>query len=693
MKNYLGILSSDLINKDRIKFTFGALEDMISTNAIQGIPSLINHDKHRPIGWIFPLGLYIEPKITKAIGNFYNAEVEDDLLFFDTKINEYWKNYHLKECKEFISDFKVLLGDYFSKDGIFLKKSCVAYHSLNIVKQIFPELFSNLDKSGLIYLEEILVDFDYIGSGIFKNKKNDFCIYCHQFFNRNLSMYNNYNTYFIDEFVRLSKKKEITLRIAIDPNLIGLSKTFKGTFEFDYWWGPKFDNNISKLPNGVTRYECNEDFKFFSGVSGTEFWWKSDKDEKILEIEEIKENPSLGIDKNSYGCRYIHSIYNTNKEEFIHFDGAIRLYTEEAILERWDTSISKIGKNTEYTKIFRIDGRLGLDDWKKLSILYYNGNPLLYEYFGVKDNFDKIVESNNENNDIINKYLPAYIREEDGIRLFISYHKKQQDYDTFDRKAIHPFNLKFGDNKTIECFEYDILEIAKIIKRNGGNLDYSKNIKFIKPYDFLTNYPIIIHGSNNTSELIKDTFNAFKLVFTEQNKTLNKTISLSIGWEMENFEVRLSVMGKSSEILKWMKSNSEIPTIYIDFKRWALLQQEWIYNNYAYQKKDYLHLLSNDGVFYLNRIQIQNEIINFQHFKNVDPSSHRLKEIEDIQLRDLVQKGELTSSYMGLLNTVLCTKTGTDYIESSTSKYLDDGVSMAISDIELLYFFWSQKEE
>ncbi len=66
-------------------------------------------------------------------------------------------------------------------------------------------------------------------------------------------------------------------------------------------------------------------------------------------------------------------------------DGAIRLYSDEQILQRWEVNINKAGKNTTYTKLFRVDGKLELLDWKKLCILYYKGNPLLFEYFGIKE--------------------------------------------------------------------------------------------------------------------------------------------------------------------------------------------------------------------------------------------------------------------------------------------------------------------
>jgi hypothetical protein len=52
MQKYIGILSSDALNRDGYVIAFEALEDNIAKNAIEGLPSLIDHDIHRPLGWI-----------------------------------------------------------------------------------------------------------------------------------------------------------------------------------------------------------------------------------------------------------------------------------------------------------------------------------------------------------------------------------------------------------------------------------------------------------------------------------------------------------------------------------------------------------------------------------------------------------------------------------------------------------------
>lgn len=603
MYSYLSVLSSDSINRDGYMILFDVLEKSIADTALKGMPSLIEHDFHRPLGWIFPFGILIEPKISKTIGNFLICDTDQDSEIINPKIQEYWHYKNFEFCKDYFEEFKELLKDKYNNQGKFFEKSCVAYNFDNIAEKIFPELFAKIDKNGLIFLNDILISFEYIGSGIFKSKNTEFCIFCHQFFNRNLSLINNYNTYFIDEFIKLNSNSEITLRIALDKNLIGLSKTYQGFLEFDYWFGPKFNDDISSIPNGVSKYGTNNEQSFYSGISETEFWWKNDVTEKTLEIEEIRVTPSLGIDENSYGCRYIHSIYDTLKQEFIHFDGAIRLYSEEAIVQRWDKNINKAGKNTDYTKLFRIDGKLELSNWKKLCILYYKGNPLLYEYFGAKDEYDNLKSNSKEQISKYN-YVSYKLKKEDGIRFFVSYHDKKENYDLFERKVINPDIIKFQNGESINVLEYDIIEIEKYLKRKDAKIEYPANINFVKPFDYYTNYPIILHGSKNLEHSISTTINAFKTIFEKQNSSLNKTISLTIGWEMENFEVRFSIYGKSSEIVKWLGINKNIPVKYNAFSKWLVRQKNWIYDNYKYLKNDLTHLLKNDGIFYIKRNSI-----------------------------------------------------------------------------------------
>ena len=270
MNNYLGILNTDNMNKDGFVFPIDVLEQSMYEGALDGMPSLLNHDFHQPIGWIFPFGLYFEPSITKAIGNFWVVENEDDQKIINQKVENFQLELHYNHCKDHLEDFKKLLGAHYSNEGTFYSDSCVTYHDKEILLKVFPQFSDLKDKDGLISLNDILKQFEYVGSGTFKHRANDFAIFCHPFFRRSLSHFNNYNTYFIDEFIALNGKEGLNLRIALNSDAVGLSTTFSGQFEFDWWWGPKFDEDISNLKNEVTRYECNEREKIFSGVTGTE---------------------------------------------------------------------------------------------------------------------------------------------------------------------------------------------------------------------------------------------------------------------------------------------------------------------------------------------------------------------------------------------------------------------------------------
>ena len=141
MDRYLGILSSDLLNRDGYLIIFDALEKSIAENALKGMPSLIDHDFHRPLGWIFPFGILIEPKISKTIGNFLICETEEDLKLINPKIQEHWNFINYEYCKEFIEEFKELLKENYSEEGRFIEKGCVTYNLQNVAEKIFPKLF------------------------------------------------------------------------------------------------------------------------------------------------------------------------------------------------------------------------------------------------------------------------------------------------------------------------------------------------------------------------------------------------------------------------------------------------------------------------------------------------------------------------------------------------------------------------
>ena len=51
-------------------------------------------------------------------------------------------------------------------------------------------------------------------------------------------------------------------------------------------------------------------------------------------------------------------------------------------MARFEASINRAGKQSDYSKLFRFDGALPVSDWKRLLSDYFRGNNLIPEYLG-----------------------------------------------------------------------------------------------------------------------------------------------------------------------------------------------------------------------------------------------------------------------------------------------------------------------
>jgi len=690
MQHYFAVINGDNINRKNICFTVGALEDALHSNGLTGVPSLVGHDFHRPIGWNYPLGLYFEPGLTRLIGIYLLATDEKDEEDLHNALQHSIYLKHKESCEPFISEFEGILKKYNIESYRFLYSGCVACYNTEILHKVYPFIRSLMDKDKLVHIDKLLEHFEYLGQGIFKDKKSDFAIYAHQYFRRDLSHQNNFHSIFLDQFLKLNNKKDITLRIALDSNLIGLSKTFHEQIELEFWFGPKYNDNIEEIPNGVSKHGCDELQKLFSGISTTEFYWKKKNNEFTFEVEELKERPSAGVSLEKYGCRYIHSIYNNDVKSFHHFDGAIRMYNETKMIERFDKNINKAGKYSEYTKLFRIDGKLDISDWKSLSTNYFQDNPLLYEYFGAKQEYEKLKNEINYSHEksIREKYVPYEIDNKDGIRFFVSYHKRNEYPIKEGRILINPDILQYGE-ETLNIAEFEVIEVKKALKRIGEEIHLPNNLTFIKAYDYFINIPTIIHIGQKAHTLMNKTILSLINLFQAMSKRKSYTISFSLAWENDGKEQRIAILGKIEEILKWLTYNNSIPIQRIDFREWLEKQKTWLHDNYpdSASRPDLFKLIKSDGVLYMKRKPVEN-------ISNVEAVDESLRfniqfQQNESELFNAFNKGNLKVTFSNLLEVVKCSKTGENYFTNDSSKYLDDDVFAEIHKCKLLGAHWT----
>jgi hypothetical protein len=161
---------------------------------------------------------------------------------------------------------------------------------------------------------------------------------------------------------------------------------------------------------------------------------------------------------------------------FHHLDGAIKIYDKDGIINRPDVDIKSAGKNTDYNKLWRLDGDISVSEWKELITHFYRDNTLVDEYFWGKDNQKnfqpEILEKEDDKVDL-SEYSPSHMKKGEGVRGDLSYKNftAQQKSGTKIRVTHSLINNK----EKIRYIESDTLEIIKRLRKRGVLLNVPPN--------------------------------------------------------------------------------------------------------------------------------------------------------------------------------------------------------------------------
>ena len=197
-----------------------------------------------------------------------------------------------------------------------------------------------------------------------------------------LTAFWNFENPINDKFVSMDFDR---VRINVDTSMV---------MEFDTWFGAKFNKNINDIVDGTVKLTppldlSSFDINFcFGNVYSLNILWYSKGDIKVFQSEEFKQ-PDSKIEKNGkeyFPAKYVHSEFDTKNGTFRHFDGAIHFYTEDEYLQRRDSDFNHNEKSdfqikSLSQKLFKLNGEIETQDWSKLTSLFMNNNPLVFEYF------------------------------------------------------------------------------------------------------------------------------------------------------------------------------------------------------------------------------------------------------------------------------------------------------------------------
>jgi hypothetical protein len=272
--------------------------------------------------------------------------------------------------------------------------SGVTANSPGIVQLLHPELVA--DDDGLYNLralqeiQQALPAPHRVGFAPGHVQTSKGILFAHPFFRREFHKNGDWGSVFMDLFWRL-QDQAIERLVALDQDRIKVDFSEPG-FLFDTWVGVGFKQDIATIPDAIVQLrpspEFDEDHLLFNGIYSLDIAWNTSKGIKTFYAEEFM-NESVLIDYEGttyFPARYIHAEFDLATGYFRHFDGAMHFYDIEEYMARRDSDLNYNRKNlnqikTKSKKLFRLDGKISVEIWMKLTTNFLSQDPLIIEYF------------------------------------------------------------------------------------------------------------------------------------------------------------------------------------------------------------------------------------------------------------------------------------------------------------------------
>lgn len=274
--------------------------------------------------------------------------------------------------------------DYFSTIGIVANLKDLVYLLNDRITPNKDGLFSTAD------LQKEYTQKNKLLGYYFSEK---YMLMAHPYFRRGHRKQEAFAPKFIPTFLN-NNLSNVQKYIAIDTDRVRIDISDSVGYEFDTWYGAKFDDNISEIEDGIVKLKLPSIFyskelsPWIGYIYSLDIIWTTKNGIKTFQAEDFKteECKIIKDGKEYFPARYLHAEFDINAGRFRHLDGAIHFYTEEEYYLRRDSDFNYNRKNSQKIKtlsqkLFRIDGVITVDVWFELVSQYLQGNPLISEYF------------------------------------------------------------------------------------------------------------------------------------------------------------------------------------------------------------------------------------------------------------------------------------------------------------------------
>ena len=681
MKTFNGIAMTDEVNLKGHIFPVETIYNAYFNSPPCPTPSFANHDHTKLIGYTELSGIYCQPGKAFLLNKIFFPENENEHNCFPDAYDYLYKERYVEnKCK--YDKLKELLGHDLTEEAVPCWVNAVSFFDRNIIKRVLPELIS-VDDDGLIDISVL----SQIKPGIYK--KGSYLVFAHHYFRRGFSRLNTLNQEFLDLLYKTKSETQCSVKVAIDYDMIGMVGTESEEFEYSYWWGPKFNDSIQDIPYGVTKHVNDKFNSVFSDIRWTEFGFYEQDSKQTFECEEVTDSENILKDGESYsGCRFVHSMFKENTDLPEHLDGAIRAYTEEKMCLRLDVNIDKSNRDTEYEKLWRIDGVITVIRWKELITHYFRDNMLIGEYFGGED--DKLVERTHIPDlpqapvVTVSDFIPVKFAKGDGLRLAIKripVKSESNDYQVYVRS--HSCIQMLGES--IRYYEAEAITLIKLLKRKGLTVrtPYMKMIEF---GDTVTNMPIFECSSVFNANLVFRSF--FELCTIWNRNKDDRLASITVKIRYGDWFVLFSFAGHVADFLLMFYENA------VSFPELSGVSK-WLDKFHADNKSIFgekfnptpFHLYHNNGVLAFTRHFVKKEYIDKLYSDN-EGIMFNLKIPFDEAL--VLDTSEIRVAPVYEIKNETCTGCGKKYETCDCVKLIDD-TSVDVNDATMIGLIWTER--
>jgi hypothetical protein len=272
--------------------------------------------------------------------------------------------------------------DYVMKIGIIAVAPDLTHRLLSPVPRDREGLYSLADLSAHLSLDEYQPGYLF---------HQNFVAMAHPCFRRALYPGNHFAPRFIELFWEFDKT-DSSRYLALDDNRVRIDVDGPTCMERDTWFGAPFCRDIASISAGPAKLRPPPiaqriNSTHFADAYCLDIKWSDANNVKVFQALELK-SESVTIEyqgEEFHPARYVHAEFDIAAGAFRHFDGAIQYFSEDEYRQRRESDFNHNVKSPSHLKarshkVFKINGRIEVDEWSELFCHFLAGNPLAIEY-------------------------------------------------------------------------------------------------------------------------------------------------------------------------------------------------------------------------------------------------------------------------------------------------------------------------